>query len=106
MDVRHIIFGGMKSEPIASVSSMFLSILLYIMYSIAPYSTTNIPTKSLMPSYDFIVVGGGSAGMFFRDIDTKFRHKSDKNVTKTSAPVCLRARNSALLLIRSTDTKI
>ncbi|XP_043597272.1 glucose dehydrogenase [FAD, quinone]-like isoform X1 [Bombus pyrosoma] len=62
MDVRHIIFGGMKSEPIASVLSMFLSILLYIMYSIAPYSTTNIPTKSLMPSYDFIVVGGGSAG--------------------------------------------
>ncbi|XP_068967619.1 glucose dehydrogenase [FAD, quinone]-like [Bombus flavifrons] len=36
--------------------------LLYVIYSIVPYSSSNIPTKSLLPTYDFIIVGGGSAG--------------------------------------------
>jgi hypothetical protein len=64
MDVAHNILGGLQSEMLRSVLSMFLSVLLYITYSIMDYSTTNVPSKLLLPSYDFIVVGGGSAGMF------------------------------------------
>ncbi|XP_043603587.1 glucose dehydrogenase [FAD, quinone]-like isoform X2 [Bombus pyrosoma] len=62
MDVINNILGGFQSETIASVLSALLSVSLYVMYSVVNYSTTNVPSKSLMPSYDFIVVGGGSAG--------------------------------------------
>lgn len=70
MDVKHIILEGMKSH---SVLSIILGMSLYVIYSIVPYSSTNISTKSLLPTYDFIIVGGGSAGMSYRDADTKFR---------------------------------
>ncbi|XP_071877037.1 glucose dehydrogenase [FAD, quinone]-like isoform X1 [Bombus fervidus] len=62
MDVVNNILGGLQSETIASVLSALLSVSLYVMYLIVNYSATNIPSKLLMPSYDFIVVGGGSAG--------------------------------------------
>ncbi|XP_071858531.1 glucose dehydrogenase [FAD, quinone]-like [Bombus fervidus] len=62
MDVDRIIFGAMRSQPIASTLSMLISVLLYVIYSNVPYSSTNVPSKSLLPAYDFIVVGGGSAG--------------------------------------------
>ncbi|XP_068967260.1 glucose dehydrogenase [FAD, quinone]-like [Bombus flavifrons] len=62
MDVERIIFGGVRSDPIISVLSMLLSLSLYVIYSNIPYSSTNVPSKLLLPSYDFIVVGGGSAG--------------------------------------------
>jgi hypothetical protein len=65
MDVAHNILGGLQSETLISVLSMLLSVSLYIMYFIVDHSTMNIPSKLLMPSYDFVVVGGGSAGMFF-----------------------------------------
>lgn len=65
MDVVKNILGGLQSETIASVLSALLSVSLYAMYLIVNYSATNIPSKLLLPSYDFIVVGGGSAGMFF-----------------------------------------
>ncbi|XP_060831075.1 glucose dehydrogenase [FAD, quinone]-like [Bombus pascuorum] len=62
MDVVKNILGGLQSETIASVLSALLSVSLYAMYLIVNYSATNIPSKLLLPSYDFIVVGGGSAG--------------------------------------------
>ena len=62
MDVNRIIFGGMRSQPITSTLSMLISALLYVIYSNVPYSSTNVPSKSLLRDYDFIVVGGGSAG--------------------------------------------
>lgn len=99
MDVKRIIFGGMKSQPITSVISMLVSMSLYVIYSIVPYSSTNLPSKSLLPAYDFIVVGAGSAGMVFHIIHAKFRPKSDKNVSKVTASVCLRAKKVALLLL-------
>lgn len=70
MDVKRIILEGMKSH---SVLSILLGISLYVIYSIVPYSSSNVPTKSLLPTYDFIIVGGGSAGMTYHDADTKFR---------------------------------
>ncbi|XP_033205577.2 glucose dehydrogenase [FAD, quinone]-like [Bombus vancouverensis nearcticus] len=62
MDVVKNILGGLQSGKIASVLSMFLSVSLYVTYLFVNYSATNVPSKLLMPSYDFIVVGGGSAG--------------------------------------------
>ncbi|XP_043591389.1 glucose dehydrogenase [FAD, quinone]-like [Bombus pyrosoma] len=59
MDIKRIILGGMKSH---SVLSILLGMSLYVIYSIVPYSSSNVPTKSLLPTYDFIIVGGGSAG--------------------------------------------
>ena len=65
MDVVNNIFGGLQSKTNASVLSALVSASLYIMYFFVNYSATNVPSKLLMPSYDFIVVGGGSAGMLF-----------------------------------------
>lgn len=106
MDVERIIFGGVQSDPIISVLSMLLSLSLYVIYSNVPYSSTNVPSKLLLPSYDFIVVGGGSAGMSFHIVHTNFGFKCDKNVTKINVPVCLHMRKSILFLVRSTDTRI
>ena len=99
MDVNRIIFGGMRSQPITSTLSMLISALLYVIYSNVPYSSTNVPSKSLLRDYDFIVVGGGSAGMVFHIIHAKFRPKSDKRVSKISVSVYLRAKQIALLLL-------
>ena len=99
MDVQRIIFGGMKSQPITSIISMLISMSLYAIYSIVPYSSTNVPSKSLLPAYDFIVVGSGSAGMVFHIIHVKFCPKNDKSVSKITAPVCLHAKKVALLLL-------
>ncbi|XP_033354421.1 glucose dehydrogenase [FAD, quinone]-like [Bombus vosnesenskii] len=62
MDVINNILGGLQSGKIASMLSAFLSVSLYVTYLFVNYSATNVPSKLLMPSYDFIVVGGGSAG--------------------------------------------
>lgn len=70
MGVKRIILKGMKSH---SVLPTLLGISLYVIYSIFPYSSSNVPTKSLLPTYDFIIVGGGSAGMSYHDAETKFR---------------------------------
>lgn len=70
MGVKRIILEGMKSH---SVLPTLLGMSLYVIYSIFPYSSSNVPTKSLLPTYDFIIVGGGSAGMSYHDAETKFR---------------------------------
>lgn len=64
MDVSRSILAGIQSEAARSLISIVLSISLYSIYSIVDYSSKNIPSKSLLPSYDFIVIGGGSAGTF------------------------------------------
>ncbi|CAD1469296.1 unnamed protein product, partial [Heterotrigona itama] len=62
MDVQRIIFEGLKAYPIIiSFLSALLSMVLYIKYSFDSYAVTNIPSKSLLPSYDFIIIGSGSA---------------------------------------------
>ncbi|XP_033205574.2 glucose dehydrogenase [FAD, quinone]-like isoform X1 [Bombus vancouverensis nearcticus] len=62
MDVSRNILGGFQSEMIRSTISILLTVLLYVIYSIVNYSSKNLPSESLLPSYDFIIVGGGSAG--------------------------------------------
>ncbi|XP_043603588.1 glucose dehydrogenase [FAD, quinone]-like [Bombus pyrosoma] len=62
MDVNRNILGGMRSQTARSIISIVISILLYSIYSIVNYSSKNLPSKSLLPSYDFIVIGSGSAG--------------------------------------------
>lgn len=106
MGVERIIFGGVRSDPIISVLSMPLSLSLYVIYSNVPYSSTNVLSKLLLPSYDFIVVGGGSVGMSFHIVHTNFGLKCDKNVIKINVPVYLRMRKSILFFVRSTDTRI
>ena len=65
MDVVNNILGGLQSGTTASALTALVSVSLYVVYLIVNYSATNVPSKLLMPSYDFIVVGGGSAGMLF-----------------------------------------
>lgn len=98
MDVVKNILGGLQSGKIASVLSMFLSVSLYVTYLFVNYSATNVPSKLLMPSYDFIVVGGGSAGMFFRCHRHKFHDKPNKSVTETNITVCLRGRKNTSVM--------
>ncbi|XP_003402064.2 glucose dehydrogenase [FAD, quinone] [Bombus terrestris] len=62
MDVVNNILGGLQSGTTASVLTALVSVSLYVVYLIVNYSATNVPSKLLMPSYDFIVVGAGSAG--------------------------------------------
>lgn len=94
MDVVNNILGGLQSETTASVLSAFLSVSLYVTYLFVNYSATNVPSKLLMPSYDFIVVGGGSAGMSFLCHRHKFHDKPNKSVTETNIAVCLRGRKN------------
>lgn len=65
MDVVNNILGGLQSGTTASVLTALVSASLYVVYLFVNYSATNVPSKLLMPSYDFIVVGAGSAGMLF-----------------------------------------
>ena len=65
MEVVNNILGGLQSKTTASVLSALVSVSLYIVYLFVNYSAKNVPSKLLMPSYDFIVVGAGSAGMLF-----------------------------------------
>ncbi|XP_068986697.1 glucose dehydrogenase [FAD, quinone]-like [Bombus flavifrons] len=62
MDVNHNILRGVRSEVVRSMFSFLLSLSLYAIYSIVNYSSKNLPSESLLPSYDFIIVGGGTAG--------------------------------------------
>ncbi|XP_003402021.2 glucose dehydrogenase [FAD, quinone] [Bombus terrestris] len=62
MDVSRNILGGIQSKMVRSTCSILLSVSIYVLYSVVDYSSKNLPSESLMPSYDFIIVGGGSAG--------------------------------------------
>ena len=65
MEVQNIALGGLRTYPvIKSLLSTLLPVVLYVLYSIDSYAVTNIPSKSLLPSYDFIVIGSSSAGTF------------------------------------------
>ena len=66
MDVVRKIFEGMKTSPlVVSMLTTLVTTLLSIKYSINSYAVINIPSESLLPSYDFIIVGSGSAGTIF-----------------------------------------
>ncbi|XP_050590924.1 glucose dehydrogenase [FAD, quinone]-like [Bombus affinis] len=62
MDVGSIALGGMTSGLAQLVCCILLNILLYIKYAVDDYAVKNVPSEALMSSYDFIIVGGGSAG--------------------------------------------
>lgn len=93
MDVGSIALGGMTSGLTQSVCWIFLTMFLYVKYTVDDYAAKNVPSEALMSSYDFIIVGGGSAGTF--SIINLM-----KNITKISVSVrYLRTRMSALLLV-------
>lgn len=93
MDVGSIALGGMASGLTKSVCWILLTIFLYIKYAVDDYAAKNVPSEALMSSYDFIIVGGGSAGKF--SIINLI-----KNITKISVSVrYLRTRMSVLLLV-------
>lgn len=81
MDVIRNIVGGFPVQ-VRSTVSILLSVSLYIIYLFVNYSSKNLPSESLMPSYDFIIVGGGTAGTFFHNIDRKLHHKRNENIRK------------------------
>ncbi|XP_050598659.1 glucose dehydrogenase [FAD, quinone]-like [Bombus affinis] len=62
MDVSRNILRGIRSNVARSMISILLNISLYSIYSVVSYSSKNLPSESLLSSYDFIVVDGGSAG--------------------------------------------
>ncbi|KAK1137834.1 hypothetical protein K0M31_002329, partial [Melipona bicolor] len=62
MDVQRIAIEGLRTHPIIKLLlSTLLPVVLYVIYSIDSYAVMNIPSKLLLPSYDFIVIGSGSA---------------------------------------------
>ena len=99
MDVSRNILGGIQSKMVRSTCSILLSVSIYVLYSVVDYSSKNLPSESLMPSYDFIIVGGGSAGTFFHDVDRKLGHKRNESMRNKHVPVYWHARRSALLSI-------
>lgn len=93
MDMGSIALGGMTSGLTRSVCWTVLTMFLYIKYAVDDYAAKNVPSGALMSYYDFIIVGGGSAGTF--SIINLI-----KNITKISVPVrYLLTRMSALLLV-------
>ncbi|XP_050598093.1 glucose dehydrogenase [FAD, quinone]-like isoform X1 [Bombus affinis] len=62
MDVICNMLGGIQSHLARSVISFLLSMSIYCISSIVNYSSENLSSESLSSSYDFIVIGGGSAG--------------------------------------------
>ena len=75
MDVICNILGGIQSHLARSVISFLLSMSIYCISSIVNYSSENLSSESLSSSYDFIVIGGGSAGTFFHNINRTLHHK-------------------------------
>lgn len=93
MDVESIALGGMTSGLTKSLYWLLLTVFLYIKYTVDDYAAKNVPSEALMSSYDFIIVGGGSAGRF--SIINLI-----KNITKICVSVrYLRTRTSVLLLV-------
>lgn len=77
MDAQRIALEGLRIHPvIKSLLSILLPVVLYVVYSIDSYAVTNIPSKSLLPSYDFVVIGSGSAGTFSLISNRKFNNSS------------------------------
>lgn len=69
MGIESVLTGGLTSA--SSGLSWFFPVLaaalVYFEYEVMDNEAPpiNIPSEVLLPSYDFIVIGSGSAGMFF-----------------------------------------
>ncbi|XP_026666959.1 uncharacterized protein LOC113463925 [Ceratina calcarata] len=72
MGIESVLAGGLTSA--SSGLSWFFPVLaaalVYFQYEVMDNEAPpiNIPSEVLLPSYDFIVIGAGSAGTFVKDV--------------------------------------
>lgn len=65
MGIENVLAGGLTTAT-AGISWLFpiLAAIIYLHYEVLDNEAPliNVPSEVLLPSYDFIVIGGGSAG--------------------------------------------
>lgn len=66
MDIGSVLTGSLTSGGLSWFVPALAALLAYFHYEVLDNeaSPINVPSEALLPSYDFIVIGGGSAGIF------------------------------------------
>lgn len=72
MGIESVLAGGLTSAStgLSWFFPVLAAALVYFQYEVMDNEAPpiNIPSEVLLPSYDFIVIGAGSAGEYFRVI--------------------------------------